>query len=191
MAAVTAQDIAAQLAQAQRKAGELGQELARLVGEMEQAVEAKDYQRAALLKQQAGELRPRALLAQGQAQALQQTVDALEEHRRQENAAEIERERQERYEAACAQFAVVERESIAEADRLLGEAKARVAEAGQTLQAALAAEARAGQARRDTHQAAVEAGLEQPSVYGPAAPNHVRARIDADQVLTGVLRRAS
>lgn len=191
MATVTAKDIAAQLERAQREAGELGTELARLVGETEQAVEAKDYGRAAELKRQADELRPRAMLAQGQVEALRQTVNALEEHRRQENAAEIERERQERYQAAVAEYAAVERDSIAEAGRLFDEAQARISEARETLQAALAAEARAGQARREAHQSAVEAGVEQPRMYGPAAPNYVRARIDADQVLTEVLRRTN
>ncbi|MEV7387193.1 UvrB/UvrC motif-containing protein [Streptomyces sp. NPDC091215] len=191
MATLTTADIRTQLEQAQRSAGELGTELARLTGEMDQAVEAKDYKRAAQLKQQADELRPRAMLAQSQVQALQQTLDGLQEHHRQENAAEIERERMERYEAVRAQHVAAEQEALAESQRLLEQTKADIATAGESLQAALAAEARAYQARQDAYQAAVEAGLEQPSVYGPAAPNWVRARVDADQLLAALLRRTA
>ncbi|MFF2933536.1 hypothetical protein [Streptomyces mirabilis] len=188
MATMTAPDISAQLEQARREAADLRSKLNQAEGELAQAVEARDYGRADKLKQRAADLRPHVLLAEANAKALQDAASALEEHRRQENAAEIERERQERYEAACAQYAEVERESIAEADRLFSEAKDRIAEARQSLQAALVAEGRAGQARRDTHQAAVEAGLEQPRMYGPAAPNRVRAHIDASELLAGILR---
>src|SRR4051812_27871883 len=96
MTALTATDIAANLQQAEREAGDLGTALARLTGELDQAAQAKDFARAAELKRQADELRPRAMLAHGQAQALRQTLEGLQEHARQEHAAQFEKERQER-----------------------------------------------------------------------------------------------
>jgi hypothetical protein len=188
MATKTAPDINGQLEQAQREARELRTRLDQFTGELAQAVEAKDYGRADELKRQADDLRPHVLLAEANTKALQDAASALDEHRRQENAVAIEKERQERYEAARAEHTAAEREAVTEAERLLEETKARIAAARESLQAALAAEARAGQARRSGHQAAIDAGLEQPSMYGVAVPNRVRAHIDADELLAAVLR---
>lgn len=191
MATMTAPNIGERLEQARREAADLRTKLDQAEGELAQAVEGKDYGRADELKRRADDLRPHVLLAEASVTSLQNAANALEEHRQRENAAAIEKERQERYEAARATFVAVEREAIAEAERLFEESKATIAAARESLQAALAAEGRAGQARRDAYQAAVDAGFEQPSMYGPTAPNWVRARVDADELLAGILRRTT
>ncbi|MFI2202662.1 hypothetical protein ACH47Z_18155 [Streptomyces sp. NPDC020192] len=187
---LTAADIAGQLEQAQREAGELGTELARLMGELEQAAAAKDYGRAAELKQQADALRPRAMLAQSQAVAIRQTLDGLQEHARQEHAAQIEEERQERAREAHAVATASEKAAVAESERLLAQVKERLADVRQSLRAALAAEATAGQFRQEAYQIAVDAGWQEPSAFGVARPNAVEAAIDFRPLLRAVLQAA-
>ncbi|MEU2859907.1 hypothetical protein ABZ672_16210 [Streptomyces mirabilis] len=189
MATTTAApDITGRIEQAQREAVRLRGDLERAEGELAQALDAKDYRAAEKAKHRADDLRPHALLAEANVKALQDAASALDAHHRQENAVAIEKERQERYEAARAVHAVAEKEAIEEAERFLAETKASIAAARESLQAALAAEARAGQARRSSSQAAIDAGLEQPSMYGPSVPNRVRAHIDASQLLAEILR---
>ncbi|MEY2243190.1 hypothetical protein AB8A21_09640 [Streptomyces sp. BF23-18] len=188
MAALTATDLKAQLEQAQRDAGDLGTELARLTGELDQAAEAKDYGRAAELKRQADELRPRALLAQGQAQAIRQTLGNLREHARQERAAQVEEERQERARKAHGAAMASEKAAAAESERLLGEARQYVRAAREALRQALAAEGTAGDYRQEARQAEVDAGWQEPSAFGVSRPNTVQASIEGSALLTAIQR---
>ncbi|MET9083743.1 hypothetical protein ABZX77_17920 [Streptomyces sp. NPDC004237] len=188
MATLTAQDIAGQLEQAQREAGELGTELARLVGELEQAAEAKEYERAAQLKKQADLVRPRAMLAQNHAQAIRQTLEGLQEHVRQERAVQIEEERQERAREAHAAATASEKTATDESKRLLAQAKEQLEAAQQSLRQALAAEGMAGQFRQDAYQVAVGAGWQESAPYGVAMPNLIQSWIEQKPLLRDVLR---
>lgn len=188
MATLTAADLNTQLGLAEQEAGDLGTELARLTGELDQAAQAKDFGRAAELKQQADELRPRAMLAQGQAQAIRQTLEGIEEHARQEGAAQAEKERQERAQAAHAAAATAEKAAIAESGRLLAQAKQQLADAQQSLRAALAVEATAGEHRQEGYQVGVGAGWQEPSAFGVSRPNLVEASIEGSALLLAVLR---
>ena len=188
MAALTTADLKAQLEQAQREAGDLGTELARLTGELDQAAEAKDFARAAELKRQADELRPRAMLAQSQAQAIRQTLDGLQEHDRQERAVQIEEERQERAREAHAAAMASEKTATDESKRLFGRAREQLKAAQESLRQALAAERTAGDFRQQADQVEVDAGWHEPSAFGVARPNFVEASIDESALLTAVLR---
>ncbi|MEU5633528.1 hypothetical protein ACH47C_26910 [Streptomyces rishiriensis] len=188
MATLTAAGLKAQLEQAQREAGELGTELARLTGELDQAAQAKDFGRAAGLKRQADELRPRAMLAQSQAQAIHLTLEGLQEHARQETAAQAETERQERAREAHAAAAASEKAAVAESERLLAQAREQMNNARESLRLALAAEQSAGEFRQEAHQVEVGAGWQEPSAFGVSRPNFVEASIEGSVLLLAVLR---
>jgi len=188
MATLTAPDIAGQLEPAQRKADELGTELARLLGELDQAAEAKDYERAAQLKQQADELRPHAMLAGAKAQALRQTLDGLQEHAEQEHAEQAEKARQERAQEAHTAATTAEKAAIAESERLLAQAKEQLAAAKQSLRAALSVEATAGQYRQEAYQVGVDAGWHEAAMVGVGMPNLVEASIEWKPLLRAVLQ---
>lgn len=188
MATMTTPDIAGQLEKAQREARDLRGELDRFEGELAQAAGAKDYRKADELKQRADDLRPHVLLAEAGAEALRRTQDALREHARQENAAAVEKERQEHAQALHGEAMAGEKQAMAEAQRFLAEANAAVAAAGNALHAGLAAEERAGQHRQAAYQTAVDAGWQEPSTFGIGAPNHVSAAIDLSTVFAQILR---
>ncbi|MFF7158122.1 hypothetical protein [Streptomyces sp. NPDC008139] len=188
MTVMTAPGITEQLAQAQLDSGRLRTELGQALGELAQAVEAKDYERAAGLKARADELRPSALLAEHQVTALQQTVQALREHEARENAEAIEKERRERGEAAWAAATAAENEAVGESRRLFDEAQAALSAVKKSLSAALAAESVAGQHRQAAEQAMVDAGVREPSRFPVTSPNYVRSRVEESQMLGELLR---
>jgi hypothetical protein len=190
MAVLTAADLKEQLAEAQGEAGELGTELARLTGELDLAAQAKDFGRAAELKRQADELRPRAMLARSQALAIRQTLDGLREHDRQERAVQVEEERQDRARAAHAAVTASEKTATDESKRLFGQAREQLKAAQESLRRALAAEGTAGDFRQQADQVEVDAGWHEPSAFGVSRPNFVEASIEASVLLTAVLRSA-
>jgi hypothetical protein len=188
MTTMTAPDIAGQLEQAQREATRLRTDFDRAEGELAQAIEAKDYGTAAELKQRAAELRPHVLLAEANVEAFHKTAEALREHARQENAAQVEKERQERAQAIQVEAMAAEQKALAAAQRFLEEAQAAVATVANALRAGLAAETTAGRHRQTAYQAGVDAGWQEPSIYGAGAPNHVGAAIDLSPMFTEILR---
>ncbi|MET7781506.1 hypothetical protein ABZU94_07240 [Streptomyces mirabilis] len=188
MATTTAPNIGQQLDAAQREAHGLRTELDRAEGELAQALERKDYETAAALKQKADDVRPHVMLAEAQVQALQSTVEALAEHQRRENAAAVEKERQERAQAIQVEAMAAERKALEESARLFDEAKAGVGKLRDLLRSALHVEQQAGHHRQTAYQARIDAGLEEPSMYGVAVPNHVQAGVDESRLLTEIFR---
>lgn len=191
MATMTAQDIAGQLERAQREAAQLRTDLDQAEGELAQAVEAKDYRAADKLKQRAADLRPHVLLAEANVEAFRKTQDALQEHARQENAAAVAKERQEQAQAVQVEARAAEKQAMAESQRFLDKANEAIAAAGAALRAGLAADSAALQHRQTAYQAAVDAGWQEASVYGPSAPNLVGAAIDLSPLFTQILRSTS
>lgn len=188
MTTMTAPDIPAQLEAAQRNARELRAEYDTAEGELAQAVEALDYERANTLKQRADELRPALLLSENQVRALEATAQALADHETQLHAAEREKERQARCDEIVAEATAAEQAALTEADRLLSEARAGLKAIAGTLRAAQAAEQAAGHHRQTAHQAQVEAGRQEWTRFALAMPNRVESAIDESPVFPAILR---
>lgn len=190
-AVMSSTDVRTQLETARRNATGLRTELDQTEGQLAQAAEALDYQRANTLMQRADELRPTVLLAENSVIALQATVQALDDHEAKLHAAERENERQERAQAALVAHAAEDRAAVADGERLLTEAREHLAAARDCLRAGLAAQDRATAARMAAYQVEVEVGLHEPSAFGVGAANHVSAAIEFSPVLTAVFRSTS
>lgn len=175
------------LGPARETARQLRERLSALEGDLAQALQAKDYQRAQAVQQDAHDLRPSVLLAEAHAVALEAAVTALREHDELENADALRRDREQQAETARAAALTGERDAHAEAQQHLEAAQAAVAAAQRSLRLAFEAENREAAFRREANEIEISVGWAERAAFW-SSPQNIQPAIDMSPVLTAIQR---
>lgn len=182
------QTLTSALDEAQRKARELREQLAVAESDLAVALEDQRYSDADLAKARADDLRQPVLIAEAHVQALMAGQAELQRHREDEQRATQQRIAREQ---ATVQFqAATEREALAteEVQQLMAEVPVALTALQDTMRAALDAQHRVHQARNDAHLAGQAAGIWDPTLPLPAAPNMASSRFDGDPLWAQIMR---
>ncbi|MFF7884306.1 hypothetical protein ACH40F_29195 [Streptomyces sp. NPDC020794] len=176
------------LAEAQREAAGLREQLAHAESDLAVALEDQDYAAAERLKKVADELRQPALIAGAHVAALIAGVQELEAHRAAEQRASQLREQQEQARRQFEEATAREAAAMDEMDEHLAQLRAAYGALRQIVGDAIGAQQRAGQARLDAHHTGMAAGIWAPDSAPPAMPNRATAYIDYSPVLLQIMR---
>ncbi|MFE2684037.1 hypothetical protein [Streptomyces mirabilis] len=176
------------LAEAQREATGLREQLAHAESDLAIALEDADYVAAERHKKTADELRQPALIADAHVKALIAGVQELEAHRAAEQRAAQLRDQQEQGRRQFEEATAREAAAMDEMDQHLAQLKAAYGALRQIVEDAFGAQQRAGQARIEAHTAGINAGIWPQDAAPPAMPNRATAYVDYSPVLMQIMR---
>ncbi|MFC9631411.1 hypothetical protein ACFTY8_19470 [Streptomyces mirabilis] len=176
------------LAEAQREATGLREQLAHAESDLAVALEDQDYAAAERLKKTADELRQPTLIAGAHVAALIAGVQELEAHRVAEQRAAQERERREQGQRQLEEATAREAAAMDEMDEHLAQLRAAYGALRQIVGDAIGAQERAGQARIEAHTAGINAGIWPQDMAPPAMPNRATAYFDSTPILLQIMR---